>query len=253
MRRAREDDSFTWEPFDHGRRRRMAALVAVGLCAGLVGLVAGRVSSGGSGEIARAPLPESAVTTKNGQTPVAAPASPPVVVANPATEQQTSHNSYKQIPSRTPEPMSLPIHPEGQTLPAPVSTVENDNDQALPPTSPPVVLLNPGSGGQNADVGERAVPEQARERQHSPALAPKSEKKNEQGVPPAQAAPRVVQGPVPSSVQEADRRPWPRQQNDARRSPSTDARRSSKSPVFRSERPANFADYGALRDYMMGR
>ena len=242
MRRARADNSFTWEPFDHGGRRRMAVLVAVGLCAGLVGLVVGRVSSGGSVEIARAPPRESAVTTA-----VATPNSPPVVRANPATEQQTTRNSNKQIPSRTPEPMPLPIHPERQTLPAPVSTVGKKNDQALPPTSPPVVLLNPGSGQQNADVGERAIPEQARERQ-LPALAPRSEKKNEQGVLPAQAAPRVVQRPVPSIVEEAE---WARRQNDAHRSPSTDASPSPKSRVFRSERPATFADYGALRDYMM--
>ena len=149
----------------------MAVLVAVGLCAGLVGLVVGRVSSGGSVEIARAPPRESAVTTA-----VATPNSPPVVRPNPATEQQTSRNSNKQIPSRTPEPMPLPIHPERQTLPAPVSTVGKKNDQALPPTSPPVVLLNPGSGQQNADVGERAVPEQARERQ-LPRLSSKEREK----------------------------------------------------------------------------
>lgn len=239
MRHARADDSFTWEPFDHGRQRRIAALVAVGLCAGLFGLVVGRVSSGGSVEIARAPPRESAVTTS-----VATPASPPLVRAYPATEQQTSRISTKQISSRTPEPMPLPIHPERQTLPAPVSIVGKKNDQAFPPTSPPVVLLNPGSGKQN--VGERAVPEQARERQ-LPAIAPRSEKKNEQGVPPAQAAPRVVQRPVPSIVEEAE---WARRQNDVHRSPSSP---SPKTRVFRSERPATFADYGALRDYMMRR
>ena len=72
--------------------------------------------------------------------------------------------------------------------------------------------------------------------------------KVEQGVLPAQAAPRVVQRPVPSIVEEAE---WARRQNDAHRSPSTDASPSPKSRVFRSERPATFADYGALRDYMM--
>ena len=91
MRRAREDDSFTWEPFDHGRGPRMAALVAVGLCAGLVGLVAGRVSSGGSVEIARAPPPQSAAVMTKNQTAFAAPASSPMVLANPVTEKQTSH------------------------------------------------------------------------------------------------------------------------------------------------------------------
>ena len=252
MRRARADDSFTWEPFDHGRGPRMAALVAVGLCAGLVGLVVGRVSSGGSVEIARAPPPQSAAVTTKNQTAFAAPASSPMVLANPVTEKQTSRNS-KEILSRSSELM--PVNPERQTLRDPAPAVRKQNNQALPPTSPPVVLLNPGSGGQNADVGERAVPEQARERQHSAALAPKSEKKNYQDAPHAQATPQVVQRPVSSSVQEADSRPFPGQQNDARRSPSIDARRrrSAKSPVFRSERPANFADYGALRDYMMRR
>ena len=179
MRRARADDSFTWEPFDHGRQRRMAALVAVGLCAGLVGIVVGRISSAGSVEIARAPPPESAVTTKN-QTAVATPPHLPCIT-NPATGQQTSRDSNKVIPSRTSAPMSLPVHPKRQTLPAPVPAVGKHNDQALPPASPPVVLLNPGSGQQTADVREKPVPEQAREhRQHSLALVPTSEKRDEQ-------------------------------------------------------------------------
>jgi len=247
MRRARADDSFTWEPFDHERQRRIAALVAVGLCAGLVGLVVGRVSSGGSVEIARAPPPESAVTTKNDQTAVATPASPPVKLGNPAVEQQTSRNSNKQIPSRASEPKPLPVHPERQTLPAPISAVEKQNDQALPPASPPVVLLNPGSGKQDADVEEKAVPKQARERQHSPSLASKVEKKYDQGVPLAQAAPRVVQRPVLSSINEPGGG-----SRGGHRSPPPDASPSLKPRVFRSERPATFADYGALRDYMMG-
>ena len=206
----------------------MAALVAVGFCAGLVGLVVGRVSSGGSVEIARAPPPQSAVTTKN-QTAFA----PPVVLANPVTEKQTSRNS-KEIPSRGSEPMPLPVNPERQTLPAPVPAVGKQNNQALPPASPPVVLLNPGSGQQNADVRERPVPEQARERrQHSLASDPTSEKRDEQEVRPARAA------------------PWQRQQKSANRSPSTEASPSPKTRVLRSERPASFADYGALRDYMM--
>ena len=243
MRRARADD-FTWEPFDHGRRRRMVALVAVGLCAGLAGLVIGRAPSGGSVEIARAPLPPPAVTTKDDQAPVGTPASPSVVVASPATEQQTSRPSNKQIPSRTPEARPLPALPEPQTLPA--SVPSKQNDQAFPPASPPVVLLNPSSAQQNADVGEREGPEQARG-----ALAPKREKKNYQEVP-AQAPPRVVQRPVPSNAQEAGRRPL-RQQNETHRSPSTDARPAPKSPVFRSDRPATFADYGELRNHMMRR
>jgi hypothetical protein len=252
MRRARADDSFTWEPFDHGRRRRMAALVAVGLCAGLVGLVVGRVSSGGSVGIARAPPPESAVTTKNGQAAFATPTSPSVALTNPATEQQTSSNNSK-FPSRTPEPMPLPVHPERQTSPAPVPAVGKQNDHALPPYSPPVVLLNPGSGKQNADDGERALQRQRRGRQHSPALAPKSEKKKDQGVPPAQAARRVVQRPVASSINEEDSEPRRRPQNGGHRSTLTDASSPEKSRVSRSERPATFADYGALRDYMMRR
>ena len=236
MRRARADDFFTWEPFDHGRRRRMVALVAVGICAGLAGLVIGRASSGGHG-----PLLPSAVATKS-QVPVGIAASSPVVVANPATEQQTSRPSNKQFPS-TPEAVPLPALPERQTLPAPVPL--RQNDQAFPPASPPVVLLNPGSAQNNADVGEREGPEQARG-----ASAPKREKKNYQEVP-AQAPPRVVQRPVPSNAEEA-RRPL-RQQNETHRSPLTDARPAPKSPVFGSDRPATFADYGELRDHMMRR
>jgi hypothetical protein len=249
MRRARADDSFTWEPFNHGRQRRIAALVAVGLCAGVVGLVVGRVSSGGTVESARAP-PPSAVTTKKDQAASATPASPPVVLANPATEQQTSRNSNKQIPSRTSEPMPVPVNPEYQTSPASVPAVRKQNDQVLPPTPPPVVLLNPGSGQQNADVRERQVPEQARERQHSLALVPRSEKRVQE-VGPARAARRDVQRSVPSNVQEANRRPWRRQQKGATRSPSIEASPPPKTRVLRSERPAAFADYGALRDYMM--
>ena len=85
------------------------------------GLVVGRVSSGGSVESARAP-PRSASHEKK-TTSVATPASPPLVRAYPATEQQTSRKSNKQISSRTSEPMPLPIHPERQTLPASVPIV----------------------------------------------------------------------------------------------------------------------------------
>jgi hypothetical protein len=46
MRRARAEDSFTWQPLDNGLRRRVAALVAVGLCSGLAGVAVGRMSSG---------------------------------------------------------------------------------------------------------------------------------------------------------------------------------------------------------------
>jgi hypothetical protein len=247
MRRARADASFTWEPFDDGRQRRRAVLIAVGLCAGLVGLVVGLVSSGGTVEIARAPPPESADTTKKDQAALATPA-PPVVLASPATEQQTSSNSNKQITSRTSEPTPLPVHPERQTLSTPGPTVGKPNAQTLPPASPPVVLLNPGSGQQNADVRERQVQEQARERQHSFALVPRSEKRDMQEVGSVRAAPRVVQRSVPANVQEADKRPWRRQQKGANRSPST---ASPKTRVLRSERPAAFTDYGALRDYMM--
>lgn len=243
MRRARADDSFTWEPFDHGRQRRIAALVAVGLCTGVVGLVVGRVSSGGTVESASAP-PPSAVTTKKDQAALATPASPPVVLANPATEQQISRNSNKQIPSRTSEPMPLPVHPERQTLPASVPAVGKQNDQALPPNSPPVVLLNPGA----ADVGERTVSEQAPERQNSPASTAKGEKKNAQ----VQTAPRVVQRPVPSSISE-ENTPRGRQQNRGYQSNLPDANPSPQSRNFKSERPGTFADYGALREYMMRR
>lgn len=247
MRRARGDGSFTWEPFDHGRQRRIAALVAVGLCAGVVGLVVGRVSSGGIVEGGRAP-PPSAVTTKKDQAALATPASPPVVLANPATEQQISRNSNKQIPSRTSEPTPLPVHPERQTSPASVPAVGKQNDQALPPNSPPVVLLNPGA----ADVGDRTVSEQAPERQNSPASTAKGEKRNAQEIPPVQTAPRVVQRPVPSSISE-ENTPRGRQQNRGYQSNLPDANPSPKSRNFKSERPGTFADYGALREYMMRR
>ena len=247
MRRARADDSFTWEPFDHGRQRRIAALVAVGLCAGVVGLVVGRVSSGGIVEGGRAP-PPSAVTTKKDQAALATPASPPVVLANPATEQQISRNSNKQIPSRTSQAMPLPVHAEHQTSPVSVPAVGKQNDQALPPNSPPVVLLNPGAG----DVGDRTVSEQAPERQNSPASTAKGEKRNAQEIPPVQTAPRVVQRPVPSSISE-ENTPRGRQQNRGYQSNPPDASPSPKSRNFKSERPGTFADYGALREYMMRR
>jgi len=248
MRRARANDSFTWEPFDHGRQRRIAALVAVGLCAGVVGLVVGRVSSGGTVEGARAP-PPSAVTTKKDQAALATPASPPVVLANPATEQQLSRNSNKQIPSRTSQAMPLPVHAEHQTSPVSVPAVGKQNDQALPPNSPPVVLLNPGA----ADVGERTVSEQAApERQNPPASTAKREKKNAQEIPPVQTAPLVVQRPVPSSISE-ENTPRGRQQNRGYQSNLPDANPSPKSRNFKSERSGTFADYGALREYMMRR
>src|SRR4029078_1540291 len=114
----------------------------------------------------------------------------------------------KQIPSRTSEPTPLPVHPERQTSPASVPAVGKQNDQALPPNSPPVVLLNPGAG----DVGDRTVSEQAPERQNSPASTAKGEKRNAQEIPPAQPAPRVVQRPVPSSISEKNP-PRGRQQN----------------------------------------
>jgi hypothetical protein len=251
MRRARADDSFTWEPFDNGRQGRITALVVVGLCAGFVGLVVGRVSSGGTVESARKP-PPSAVTTNKDQAAAATRASPPVLLANPATELQTG-NTNKQIPSRPPEPMSLPVHPERQTLSAPVPTVGKPNDQAVPPPSPPVVLLNPGNRQQNGDIRERPVPEQARERPHSLATVPTSEKRNEPEVGPARAAPRVVQRPVPSNANEEDRQPSRRYQKANDRSTSVDAIRSRKSRASTAERSATFADYGALRDYMMRR
>jgi hypothetical protein len=82
-------------------------------------------------------------------------------------------------------------------------------------------------------------------------LVPRSEKRDVQEVGPARAARRDVQRSVPSNVQEADRRPWRRQQKGATRSPSIEASPPPKTRVLRSERPAAFADYGALRDYMM--
>jgi hypothetical protein len=235
MWRARADDSFTWEPFDHGRQRRIAVLLAVGLCAGAVGLVIGRMSSGGSVESARVP---SAVTTKKDQAALATtPVSPPVVLANPVSEHQTSRNSHKQVPPLTSEPMPLSVHPERQ------SAVRKQGDKVLPPASPPVVLLNPGT----ADFGEKAVSEKAREHQNSPGSTAKSEKKNEQETPPAQIAPRVVQRPVPSDMEEKNTRPLGRQQNHGYQSNLPESR------AFRSGRPATFADYNALRDYMMRR
>jgi hypothetical protein len=140
--------------------------------------------------------PPPAVTTKKDLAALATPASPPVVQAIPAAEQQPSRNNYKH-PQRAPEPTSLPVHPERQISPAPVPTVGKHNDQALPP-APPVVLLNPGT----ADVGERTVSEQAREHQHSPASTARGKKKNEQVTPPAQTVPRIVQRPVVSSINE---------------------------------------------------
>jgi len=197
-------------------------------------------------ESARAP-PPSAVTTKKDQAASATPASPPVGLANPASEQLTSRNSNKQMPSRTSEPVPLPVHPERQTLPASVPAVEKKNDQALPPTSPPVVLLNPGA----ADVGERTVSGQVRERENFPTSTAKGEKKEVQETPPAQTAPRVVQRPVPSNINE-ENTPRGLQGGRGYQSNLPDAG-PPKSRIFKSERPGTFADYGALREYMMRR
>ena len=198
MSRASADISFTWQPFDHGRQRRMAVLIAVGLCSGLAGLAIGRVSSGVGLESARAPALEPAVR-KNIQT--------------------------------------------GVTTSTPTPTVAKKNDHSVPPASPTVVLLNP-SREQQAPVGERKVSEEARpplhrERPDSPVPATTVVKKNDQGVPPANAAPAIAQ--------------LPREQTGTHRTDvSTGPGRSKKPRALGPERPETLADYGALRDYMMG-
>ena len=193
MRRANADDSFTWQPFDHGRQRRMAALVAVGLCCGLVGLAVGRASSGVGRESPRAPAFASAVP-KNNET---------------------------AVPTSTPTP-----------------SLAKKNDQSLLPASPQVVLLNPSREKQTASVGERELSEQARpplHRERPGPLAPATtvEKKNNQGVPPVDGAPRIGQPPNRAHV-------------------STVPGGSKKPRALPPEGPATLADYGALRDYMMG-
>ena len=143
MRRASADDSFTWQPFDHGRQRRMALLfLMVGLCSGLVGLAVGRVPSGVSLESPRAPALKSAVPQRNQTavttstpTPTIAkktdqivpPASPPLVLLNP--------NSEKQATGAGAEGARPPLHPVGPGSPALATTVEKKNDQDVPPAN----------------------------------------------------------------------------------------------------------------------
>jgi len=100
MRRARAEDSFTWQPLDNGLRRRVAALVAVGLCSGFAGVAVGRMSVGAGVDgshtpaIARpndqiaekASAPTQAAPQKNH--PASPPASPPVVLLNPNSGKQ---------------------------------------------------------------------------------------------------------------------------------------------------------------------
>jgi hypothetical protein len=209
MHRASADDSFTWRPFDHGRRRRMAAVVGVGLCSGLVGLAVGRVSSGVGPE--RPPAFKSAVP--NNQTAVTTHVTPPVVRLHPDNEEQPTRiaSGEGRSPLQRGRPDSLTQAP----------TVARKDDQSVPP-SPPVVVLNPGTVSADA-----------------PALATTVPKKNDQGILPANEAPAIVQPP--------------HEQTRTRRAHVSNEPGRSKEPrSFRPARPATFADYGALRDYMLG-
>ena len=137
MRRARSDDSFTWQPFDHGRQRRVAALVAVGLCSRIVGLAVGRVSSGGSVDSPRSPtlefavrkndqigamtsVPTQTVTQKNNPS---LSTSPPVVLLNP--------NSEKLAASVEESKVSDEERPHRRV--SPTTAVEEKRDQNVPP------------------------------------------------------------------------------------------------------------------------
>ena len=78
-----------------------------------------------------------------------------------------------------------------------------------------------------------------REGSGSPAPATTVEKKNDQGVPPTNET--VGIGSVP------------RERTGTHRAhASTEPSRSKKPRALGPERPATLADYGALRDYMMG-
>ena len=230
MRRAKADDSFTWQPFDHGRQHRVAALVAVGLCSGIVGLAVGRVSSGTSVENKRAPALQS------GQTAVTTPVAPPVGRLHPDNEMQTARAASREVPSR--------LQRERPDAPTPAPTAAKNYDQSLPPALPPVVLLNPDAGKQTAAIGENKVPREARsplhrERSDTPVPATAVAKKNDLGVPFPNEAPEVGQ--------------LPREQTRPHRAHVSIKPGRSKEPrAFSPERPATLADYRALRDYMMG-
>ena len=140
MRRASADDSFTWQPFDHGRQRRVVALVAVGLCSGIVGLAVGRMSSGASLDSPRSPMlelavpkndqiaattsvPTQTVTKKNN--PGVSPISPPVVLLNP--------NSEKLAASVEESKVSDEGGPHQRVSPTTTVTVVEKRDQNVPP------------------------------------------------------------------------------------------------------------------------
>ena len=204
----------------------MAALVAVGLCSGLIGLAVGRASSWTSVE--RPPAP----ALQSDQTAVTTPVAAPVVRIHPDNEKQAARAASREAQS--------PLQREHPDSPTSAPAVAKRHDQSLAPASPPVVLLNPGAGNQTV-IGENRVAGEARpllqKRPDTPNSATAVAKKNDQDVPPARST-AIVR--------------LPREQTRSRRAHVSNEPGRSKEPrAFRPERPATLADYRALRDYVM--
>ena len=242
MRRASAEESFTWQPFDHGRHRRMAVLIAVGLSSGLVGLAVGRASSGLSSESPRA---ESPVSKTNGKTAVATPVSPHVLRHDPHKQTKAARIGNREALSLIPAPSLSPLQRE-HPVEAASAPIAKKQARSVPlPSSPAIFVLNPSREKKAYGGGERTVRDEARAPQHrerrgASVPSPTVAKKNYRNVQPVKAAPRMAQ-----VAREPTRAYRARDRNEPGR--------SKKPIVFRPERPATFADYGALRDYMLRR
>ena len=73
MHRASAETTFTWHPFNDGRQRRAAVLVAVALSSGLVGLAVGVAASGADVKFAPARALREAVLHNDQNAPSTAP------------------------------------------------------------------------------------------------------------------------------------------------------------------------------------
>ena len=237
MRRASAEESFTWQPFDHGRHRRIAVLIAVGLSSALVGLAVGRASSGLSLESPRAGSP---VLTTNGETAVATPISPPVLRHDPHKQTKAARIGNREASSLIPTPLLSPLQREHPV--AASAMIAKKHGRSVPlPASPGIFLLNPSREKMAEGGWERTVRDEAH-RERRGASGPRSTvaKKNDRSVPPVKAAPRMAQlAREPTRAYRAQ--DW------------NEPGRLKKPVVVGPKRPATFADYRALRDYMLRR
>ena len=216
----------------------MAVLITVGLASGLVGLAVGRASSGLSLESPRA---ESPVLTTNGETAVATPISPPVLRNDPH-KQTKADRIGNRVESLIPAPSLSPLQREHLVAAASAPMIAKKHARSVPlPASPGIFLLNP-SREKKADGGwERTVRDETH-RERRGASGPRSTvaKKNDRSVPPVKAAPRMAQlAREPTRAYRAQ--DW------------NEPGRLKKPVVVGPKRPATFADYRALRDYMLRR